>query len=65
MNELQDIRENTAHISFVAMIGGYIDFNEDGYQILAKEFKREIKYSGGNLLAHQMRNLVDLSLAIV
>ena len=53
--ELQDIRENSAHISFVAMIGGYIDFNEYGYKILAKDFKREIKYSAGNLLQIQMR----------
>lgn len=47
------------------MIGGYIDFNEDGYQILAKEFKREIKYSGGNLLGHQMRQFIDQSVSII
>ena len=32
------------------MIGGYVDFDENGYDILSKEYRREIKYSAGNLM---------------
>lgn len=32
------------------MIGGYINFEENGYDILAKEYKRELKYAAGNLM---------------
>jgi len=45
-----DIRENSAYIAFVALIGGYINYDEDGYQILAKEYWRELKYAAGNLM---------------
>ena len=48
--DLIDIRENSAYIAFVAMIGGYINYDEDGYEILAKEYKKELKYSAGNLM---------------
>lgn len=36
--DLMDIRENSAYIAFVALIGGYINYDEDGYSILAKEY---------------------------
>lgn len=45
-----DIWENSAYIAFVALIGGYINYDEDGYQILAKEYWRELKYAAGNLM---------------
>jgi hypothetical protein len=45
-----DVRENSAYIAFVSMIGGYINFEENGYEILAKEYKRELKYTAGNLM---------------
>lgn len=45
-----DIRENSAYIAFVSMIGGFINYEENGYEILAKEYKREIKYAAGNLM---------------
>ena len=50
IDDLIDIRENSAYIAFVSMIGGYINFEENGYEILAKEYKREIKYSAGNFM---------------
>lgn len=61
MEELVDIRENSAYVAFVQLIGGYINYEEDGYDILAKEYKRELKYSGGNLLAIQLREIVEKS----
>ena len=60
--QLVDIRENSAYVAFVQLIGGYINFEEDGYEILAKEYKRELKYSGGNLMALQLREIVDKSI---
>lgn len=32
------------------MIGGFINFEENGYEGLAKEYKRELKYASGNLM---------------
>ena len=61
MDELVDIRENSAYVAFVQLIGGYINYEEDGYEILAKEYKRELKYSGGNLMALQLREIIDRS----
>lgn len=61
LDDLIDIRENSAYIAFVQLIGGYINYDEDGYEILAKEYKRELKYSGGNLMALQLREVVDKS----
>ena len=51
IKDLLDIRENSSYIAFVSMIGGYINFEENGYEILAREYKREIKYAAGNLMA--------------
>jgi len=48
--DLMDIWENSAYIAFVALIGGYINYDEDGYSILAKEYRRELKYAAGNLM---------------
>jgi hypothetical protein len=31
VNDLMDIRESSAYIAFVALIGGYINYDEDGY----------------------------------
>jgi hypothetical protein len=50
IDDLVDVRENSAYIAFVSMIGGYINFEENGYEILAKEYKRELKYAAGNLM---------------
>ena len=61
MDELIDIRENSAYIAFVQLIGGYINYEEDGYEILAKEYKRELKYAGGNLMELQLREIINRS----
>lgn len=31
VTDLMDIRENNSYIAFVALIGGYINYDEDGY----------------------------------
>jgi hypothetical protein len=31
-------------------MNGYINFDENGYENLSKEFKRELKYAGGNIM---------------
>lgn len=62
MDELVDIRENSAYVAFVQLIGGYINYEEDGYEILAKEYKRELKYAGGNLMVLQLRDVIDRSI---
>ena len=59
LEQLQDIRENPAYVAFVSLIGGYINFSEDGYKILAKEYKTELKYCTGNLMQIQLRRVVD------
>ena len=61
MEDLVDIRENSAYIAFVSMIGGYINFEENGYDILAKEYKRELKYAAGNIMKLHMRAYIDRS----
>ena len=63
LEDLVDIRENSAYIAFVQLIKGYINFEENGYEILAKQYKREIKYAAGNLMRLQMREMVDKSVA--
>lgn len=65
MDDLVDIRENSAYVSFVQLIGGYINYEEDGYEILAREYKRELMYSGGNLIEIQLREMIDRSIAEV
>ena len=62
LDELVDIRENSAYIAFVQLIGGYINYEEDGYEILSKEYKRELKYAGGNLLEIQLREIINRSI---
>jgi len=40
---------------------GYINFEENGYENLSKEFKRELKYAAGNIMQIQLRQMVDQS----
>jgi hypothetical protein len=61
VDELIDVRENSAYIAFVSMIGGYINFEENGYEILAKEYKRELKYAAGNMMKLFLREVIDKS----
>jgi hypothetical protein len=32
------------------MIGTFINYDENGYEGLAKDYKRELKYAAGNLM---------------
>ena len=59
LEDLVDIRECPAYIAFVSMVGGYTNFEENGYSILNKTFKKELKYAAGNLMQIQLRQMVD------
>ena len=50
LEDLVDIRESDAYIAFVSMVGGFTNYEENGYDILSKEYKRELKYAAGNLM---------------
>ena len=41
------------------MVGGFTNYEENGYDILAKAYKRELKYAAGNLMKIQLRQMVD------
>jgi hypothetical protein len=52
IDKLADIRDNLAYIEFIRRLGGpTINYEENGYDTLSKEFKRELKYAAGNLMA--------------
>ena len=61
LDELVDIRETDAYIAFEQMVGSYTNYEENGYEILSKEYKRELKYAAGNLMRIQLRQMVDES----
>ena len=65
LDDLTDIRENPAYVGFVSLIGGFINFAENGYSILAKEYKKEIKYSAGNLMKLQLRGVIERNVNII
>ena len=48
LRDLIDIRESESYMNYVEKMNGFINFNEDGYKSLAKEYKRELKYSAGH-----------------
>lgn len=50
LDNLVDIRESDAYIAFVSMVGGFTNYEENGYDVLSKEYKRELKYAAGNLM---------------
>ena len=63
LQDLIDIRDSSAYKAFVKMIGGLqTNMNENGYEILAKEYKKEIKYSAGNLMELHLKDFIDRSL---
>ena len=59
LDDLVDIRECDAYIAFVSMVGGFTNYEENGYDILSKEYKRELKYAAGNLMRIQLRSMID------
>ena len=61
MEDLVDIRECDAYIAFVSMVGSFTNYEENGYEILSKEYKKELKYAAGNIMRIQLRQMVDES----
>ena len=61
LEKLADIRECPSYIAFVSMVGGFTNYEENGYEILSKVFKRELKYAAGNLMRLQLRQMLDQS----
>lgn len=59
LEDLVDIREIPSYIAFVSMVGGYTNYEENGYDILAKTYKKELKYAAGNLMKIQLRQMID------
>ena len=55
LKDLVDIRQCPSYISFIKIIGSFINYDENGYEGLAKEYKRELKYAAGNLMRIQLR----------
>jgi hypothetical protein len=62
LKDMKDIREGTAYRAFVKSIKGITNINENGYEILSKTYKQEIKYTAGNLMQLHLRGLVDQSI---
>ncbi len=50
LGNLFDIRNSSAYKHFVDAIGGFSNLNDNGYLILAIQYKRELKYITGNLM---------------
>jgi hypothetical protein len=46
----------------VKTIGGHFSLEDNGYAILAKEYKREIKYSAGNLMQLYLSEVLNRSI---
>ena len=63
LKDLVDIRQSPSYISFIKIIGSYINLDENGYEGLAKEYKRELKYAAGNLMRLQLREMVQNSVS--
>lgn len=61
LKDLYDVRQSPAYISFVQIIGSFINLEENGYEGLAKEYKRELKYAAGNLMSLHLREMVQNS----
>ena len=61
LDDLVDIRETDAYIAYVQMVGTCTNFEENGYEILSKEYKKELKYAAGNLMRIQLRQMIDES----
>jgi hypothetical protein len=64
LSHLKDIRDNQSYRTFVSYIGGVMPQSfaqTNGYDILAKDYKRELKYAAGNLMQIQLRQFVDKS----
>jgi len=63
--ELEDIRESAAYKNYVKFLHGTINFDDDNYKSLTKEYRTELKYSAGNLMHLQMRAIIEQTLELV
>lgn len=63
--ELEDIRSSEAYQSYARRLKGNVDYEEDGYKLLSKEFRSELKYGAGNLMRLQMREIIERALELV
>jgi len=63
--ELEDIRESTAYQNYVKFLHGTINFDDDGYKSLTKEYRTELKYCAGNLVCIQMRKVIEQTLELI
>ncbi len=63
--ELLDIRESQAYINYVRFLKGTINYNDDGYKSLTKEYRTELKYSAGNLMCIQMRSVIEQTIDLI
>ena len=63
--ELLDIRESQAYINYVRFLKGTVNYNDDGYKALTKEYRTELKYCAGNLMCMQMRMVIERSIELI
>lgn len=62
--DLVDIRQSPAYIQFIQIVESFIDWEKNGYEDLAKEYKRELKYAAGNLMGIHLRQMVQQSVSV-
>ena len=60
--DLVDIRDSPAYHAYLALAGGgEVNYRQNGYKALNKQYRREIKFAGGNLMEIQLREIVSRS----
>ena len=62
--ELEDIRNTDAYQKYIKLFEANIDYKEDSYKSLSKEFRSELKYAAGNLMRLQMREVIERTLEL-
>lgn len=50
LEDLLDIRQTPAYLRFVKSLGQNVNLSANGYEHLDKQYKRELKFSAGNLI---------------
>ncbi len=57
-----DIRDTAAYRAFVNYVGGIpTNLQENGFDILAPDYQRELQYAAGNLMQIHLRDIVKRS----
>ena len=62
MNDLKDIRDNSAFKIYLLSIDKQLKLSEDGWKSLPKEARKLILESAGYLMSLEMRNLIEKSI---